>query len=280
MGDSRPWSATRPTASGWASPCAGGCRARCWSPASGWPASSRSPAGRLDGRRRSRWRCSSRVCCRYGSARLEVADGGFRAGRARIEAGTSAPPRPSTPSATRRVAGPRGRRPRVPAAAALPEARGPGGDHRPGRPGAVLAGELAPPRRAGRAPCNRPRPARTGLTRWVLSGHGIGQLQDLDRLLAGQRPRRRDGRAQGAEHLVEGRDRQEPAGEPGRPRRRHPRGRRLGHRQRRRRRGRPDARPAQGRVVLRALDRPPAARAASRTAPTAERPRPDGSEPA
>ena len=29
------------------------------------------------------------------------------------------------------------------------------------------------------------------LTAWVLSGHGIGQLQALDGLLAGQRPRRR-----------------------------------------------------------------------------------------
>ena len=76
----------------------------------------------------------------YGGARIVVDDGAFRAGRAHIDAAHLGAATPLDAEQTRRTAGVGRRRPRLPAAAALPQARGPGGDHRPGRPGAVLAG--------------------------------------------------------------------------------------------------------------------------------------------
>ena len=91
------------------------------------------------------------VLLTYGSARVEVRDGWFRAGRARIEVGHLGAAEVAGRRGDPPGGGARRRRAGLPAAAALPQARGPGRDHRPGRPGAVLAGLHPPPRRAGQA---------------------------------------------------------------------------------------------------------------------------------
>ena len=85
-------------------------------------------------------------------------------------------------------------------------------------------------------------------TRWVgcVAMASGGQLEGLDGLLARRRRSARPRWQEGAQHVLEGRDRQEPAGQPRRPRRRHLGGRGLGRRQRHRRRARPDARASAG----------------------------------
>ena len=184
-----------------------------------------------------RWRCWPRCCSATappGSASptASSAPAGPTSRRA-----TSAPSTPLDAEATRRVGRRRRRRPRLPAAAALPQARG-AGARSPTRPTRRRTGWWhAPPRatsrRARRAGRRRSGGRARALTGYC-SGHGIGQLQ-------GSGPSSRWSAALGAaavakkapRHVLEGRDRQEPAGEPRRPRRRDLGGRRLGRRQRR-----------------------------------------------
>ena len=146
--------------SGSACRCAGGCRARCWWPACGWPSSSRSPAASPGWSRRWRWRCWRRCCsptARRGSRRRRRC---FRAGRAHIEGRAPRARRAAGRRATRRTAGREADaraylllRPYLKRAVRVR-------DHGPGRPGAVLAGQLAAPRRAGRR-AHRPHPSGT-----------------------------------------------------------------------------------------------------------------------
>ena len=238
--------AVQPSAS--ASRCAGGCRARCWSPASGWPSSWPLPgAGRLGGHRGRAGAAGARPAgptappgSRVAGRRLPRRPGPHR-GRA-----TSARPPRSTP---RRPGGPPGRdadaraylllRPYLKRAVRVR-------DHRPGRPGAVLAGQHPAPRGAGpgAARARRRRMSRPPAGYGSAMASGGSKVWTVFSL--GRGARRGRGREEGARHDLEGGDRQEPAGQPGRPRRRHLGGRALGGRQRHRGRARPDARAAPG----------------------------------
>ena len=180
----------------------------------------------------------------------------------------------------------RGRRPRLPGAAALPQARGQGRDHRPGRPRAVLAGQHRGTRRSWPARCAAlvGHLADERSHRWVLFGHGRGQLEDLDRVLAGERARRaRRWRSKAIDKSWKVATGKKPPENPADPDvdigRRSP-----GPRHRRPRRARPDVGPAPGRGLLRQVHRhlPPGPRSA--TASEADRidrrPRPGARSPA